>query len=128
MYKLNNNSTSITRLSDNASIPADPANTDYANYLVWLTLDEANRPEAADAIVIAIPTTITMAQAQLELLAAGHLDEVEAAVETMPRESQIVWRKANTVQREDPLVAYFAQLLNLDEAALDALFLSASKR
>lgn len=125
MYKLNNVSTSITRLSDNASIPADPANTDYANYLVWL--DEGNTPTPADPIIIPIPTTISMAQAQLALLAAGYLDEVEAAVETMPREAQILWRKANTVQRTDPLVAEMATLLNLDEAALDALFLAASK-
>ena len=125
MYKLNNASTSITRLSDNASIPADPANTDYANYLVWL--DEGNTPQEADPIIIPIPTTVSMAQAQLALFAAGHLDEIEAAVVNMPREAQILWKKANTVQRGDPLVAQLAAFLNLDEAALDALFLAASK-
>tara|TARA_R110000803_G_scaffold2767_1_gene9533 strand:+ start:2299 stop:2586 length:288 start_codon:yes stop_codon:yes gene_type:complete len=46
MYKLNQNSTSITRMSDNASIPADEANTDYAAYLQWLS--EGNAPEPAD--------------------------------------------------------------------------------
>ena len=45
MYKLNQ-FTSITRLSDNASIPADEANTDYVAYLVWLS--EGNTPEPAD--------------------------------------------------------------------------------
>jgi hypothetical protein len=45
MYKLTT-STSITRLSDNASIPADEANTDYAAYLQWLS--EGNVPEPAD--------------------------------------------------------------------------------
>jgi len=45
MYKLNQ-STSITRLSDGASIPADEANTDYAAYLVWLS--EGNTPDPAD--------------------------------------------------------------------------------
>lgn len=45
MYKLNI-SPSITRLSDNASIPADEANTDYAAYLQWLS--EGNTPEPAD--------------------------------------------------------------------------------
>ena len=45
-YKLNHNSTSITRLADGASIPNDPANSDYAAYLEWV--EEGNTPEAAD--------------------------------------------------------------------------------
>jgi hypothetical protein len=37
---------SIQRLSDNAFIPFDPANTDYQEYLKWL--EEGNTPEAAE--------------------------------------------------------------------------------
>jgi hypothetical protein len=41
MYKLNKSITtqeisSVKRLSDNAFIPFDPANTDYQAYLAWL--------------------------------------------------------------------------------------------
>jgi len=41
MYKLGKDL--IQRLADGASIPTDPANTDYANYLIWLS--EGNTPE-----------------------------------------------------------------------------------
>jgi hypothetical protein len=36
----------IKRIADNAFIPFDPANTDYAKYLEWLA--EGNEPSPAD--------------------------------------------------------------------------------
>ena len=47
MYKLTTND-SIIRIADKASIPNDPANTDYANYLEWV--EAGNTATAADAI------------------------------------------------------------------------------
>lgn len=38
--------TCIKRIADNAYIPLDPANTDYAKYLEWLA--EGNKPLPAD--------------------------------------------------------------------------------
>jgi hypothetical protein len=43
-YQLTTGDT-ILRLADNASIPPDPANTDYAAYLGWLAV--GNTPEPA---------------------------------------------------------------------------------
>lgn len=46
MYKIFKNITNqdvgVIRLSDNASIPFDPANTDYQAYLKWV--EEGNTP------------------------------------------------------------------------------------
>ena len=38
----------ILRLSDNAFIPMDPANTDYQAYLKWV--EEGNQPLPADEV------------------------------------------------------------------------------
>jgi hypothetical protein len=49
MYKLHTSFTGqefVMRLADNASIPFDPANTDYQAYLLWLA--EGNTPTPAE--------------------------------------------------------------------------------
>jgi hypothetical protein len=45
MYKLINENM-VKRLSDNAFIPFDPANTDYQAYLAWVA--ECNEPTPAE--------------------------------------------------------------------------------
>jgi hypothetical protein len=54
MYKLNpvhpifGEAPSIIRTTDNASIPFDPANTDYQEYLKWVAA--GNEPLPADEV------------------------------------------------------------------------------
>ena len=68
MYKLTKH-TSIVRLADNASIPADPANTDYQEYLDWIAA--GNTPEPAQtAAEIAAEVAALKSAAALAALAA----------------------------------------------------------
>jgi len=122
MYKLNQNSTSITRLSDGASIPDDEANTDYAAYLQWLS--EGNTPQPADIPPVVIPN-ISMRQARLALLADGLLDDIEAAMSTP--EYKIWWEYSTVVERNNPLVEQVLSILGKSDAEIDQMFIGASQ-
>lgn len=119
MYQLTNNST-ILRLADSASIPADPANTDYAQYLQWLA--EGNTPLPYAEPPTPLPTVVTMVQARLALNQLDLLEPVEIAISALPRAAQIEWEFRATVQRDSGLVQALAVGLQLSEQMLDELF------
>lgn len=77
-----------------------------------------------------VPTTVTMRQARLALLAAGLLGDVEAAIATLPsphkEAAKIEWEYSQEVQRHNGFVAQLGPALSLDAAALDALFVAAA--
>lgn len=79
---------------------------------------------AAAAPQAPVPTSITMRQARLALLKAGLLDTVNAGVSSLGQAAQIEWEFATTVERSAPLVVALASVLGLDDAALDALFVT----
>jgi hypothetical protein len=73
MYKLTLTD-SITRLSDNAIIPSDPQNRDYAKYLKWIS--EGKTPTPAD-----LPSKDELNAPILAALAAADLKIIRAVVE-----------------------------------------------
>lgn len=79
----------------------------------------------------ACPNEVTMRQARLALLDAGLLSSVQTAINSLPEpartKAQIEWDYSNALQRDNSFVATLGAALGLNEAALDNLFIAASK-
>jgi hypothetical protein len=77
-----------------------------------------------------MPSQVTMRQARLALLAVGKLASVDSAISALPSPqrdaAQIEWEFASTVDRGSSFVVQLSRLLDLDDAALDALFMAAA--
>jgi hypothetical protein len=77
-----------------------------------------------------VPASVAMRQARLALLQVGKLAAVDAAIAALSspakEAAQIEWEYATEVKRSSALVAQLAPALGLDDAALDALFVTAS--
>ncbi len=77
-----------------------------------------------------VPQTVTMRQARLALLAAGHLATANAAIAAMPGTegdaARIEWEYAHEVRRDAALVAGMGTVLGLTDEQLDALFIAAA--
>lgn len=76
------------------------------------------------------PSFVSMRQARLALHTAGLLQAVEDAIAAMPAHGQtaarIEWDYASTVERSSQFVAMLGAAIGLDDAQLDALFVSAA--
>lgn len=76
------------------------------------------------------PSSITMRQARLALLAAGKLAGVDAAIDALPEPhrsaARIEWEYANSVERNSDLTLMMGAALELDGSAIDAIFVVAA--
>jgi hypothetical protein len=73
------------------------------------------------------PLVVSRFQAKAALLAAGKLDQVEAAVaQSGDAVLKLAWAEAVEFRRDSPAVAAIAAGLGLDAAAVDALFAQAA--
>jgi hypothetical protein len=80
--------------------------------------------------VVVVPQAVTMRQARLALLGAGLLSQVTTAIDALPEPAKsaalIEWEYSNEVLRHNGFVSQLAVGLNLTEAQLDSLFITAA--
>jgi hypothetical protein len=104
-----------------------PPHDSDATGSVWSDL--ANSPEGRAACGWApasVPAEVTMAQARVALLNAGHLADVDAWVETQDAETQIYWKSSYRVRRAAPKLLEAAAAKGWSSDFLDALFIAAA--
>lgn len=88
-------------------------------------------PEPTSPPAAIVPLRITARQAQLALLEAGLLDDVEAVIEALPANVRahvrIEWDRATHVERGSEVTQMVAVALGLTAGQVDALFMSAAE-
>ena len=119
MYKLDRNLTVIVRLRDNAYIPKEPGNTDYAAYRQWLS--GGNTPEPAD-VPPSIIQLVSPRQIRQALTATGLRASVEAAVAAGEQDVKDWWEFSTAFDRLHPSVIEMGAALEQSAEALDALW------
>lgn len=95
------------------------------NSISWEVLPERPAP------VLLIPFKVTRSQARSALLLRGLLDQVQPIIDSIEdlterALAQIKWDDALEFERYSPLVVMIARALDLDDAALDELFIFAA--
>ena len=119
----------IKRLSDNAFIPFDPANTDYQKYLEWLaggnTPDPAPVPAPEEALAAErAAMRCTPAQMRLTLHRMDLLTQVQAIADADP-EASIVWEYATVIERTSPLIDALGGPNGFTDTQIDDIFRAA---
>jgi len=66
--------------------------------------------------------SLSRAQFKLALLAAGYLDDIEAAYPSWPRNIQIMWDDSSTFDRMHPDLIQLGEAMGYTDEQMDALF------
>ena len=76
-----------------------------------------------------VPQSVSRFQARAALHLAGYLPAVEALMtnEATPMLARLAWQDALTFERHSPTVLGMGAALGLDDAAIDALFVTAAQ-
>lgn len=74
-----------------------------------------------------VPDAITPRQARLALLNAGLLDQIEQAMKSMDKATNITWEFANEIDRSDPLLEAIGKQFRLSDLEIDNIFRLASE-
>ena len=113
----------VVRVAASAGMGVDPQEI----------LDAQANYEAAEAALAAEQlavkrATVTRLQALLALEAGGYLATIDAYMATLARGDsyRLAWDNAQVFERSSPVVAAMGAMLQLDDAAIDALFIVAS--
>lgn len=128
MYRRTASPDLILHVPSGSYIPTVRGVAAYEAYLEWR--DETDPPREPDAYVppaAPVPNVVSPFQAKAALLAAGLLDDVEAAIVQAPDLVRLAWSEAVEFRRGSPSVVAMAQGLGWTEQQLDALFVAAAE-
>lgn len=93
----------------------------------WLTKDAGRTFEAPPAATPYPITSVTSAQAKIQLRRAGIRDKVDAAIKAADGEVQDWFTDARVWERDNPNVVGIGTSLGLKPADIDALFVAAAQ-
>lgn len=123
MYKLTLSGTQVIRVSDNAHIPFAEGNSDYAEYLKWLS--EGGVPLSADPPAPII-YTVSPRQLRQALTIVGLRAQVENIVAAGTQDLKDWWQFSTQFEQNHPMVLAMAAQLNQTPAQVAAVFATAS--
>lgn len=97
----------------------------------WTYSDGVFSPPVIQPAAVVVPSSVSMRQARLALLAGGKLQAVNDAIASMEgvagEAARIEWEYASSVERNSELVAGMGVALSMTSADLDNLFIEAAK-